>query len=46
MLQAALKEKVLNEQENEEKIRNWKEKDLHGEFVRQTADVAGQDSWR
>ena len=39
MLQAALKEKVLNEQENlqdyqnsrhEEKIRNWKEKDLHG----------------
>ena len=55
MLQAALKEKLLNEQENlqdyqnrrhEEKIRNWKEKDLHGEFVRQTADVAGEDSWR
>ena len=55
MLQDALNEKVLNEQENlqdyqkrkhEEKIRNWKEKDLHGEFVRQTADVAGEDSWR
>ncbi|XP_037776983.1 uncharacterized protein LOC119573955 [Penaeus monodon] len=53
MLQAALKE-VLDEEENlqdyqkrrqEEKIRNWKEKDLHGEFVRQTADVAGEDSW-
>ena len=55
MLQAALKKKVLNEQENlqdyqnmkhEEKIRIWKEKDLHGEFVLQTADVAGEDSWR
>jgi len=43
MLQAALKEKVLDEEENlqdyqkrrqEEKIRNWKKKDLHGEFVR------------
>ena len=54
MLQAALKEKVLDEEENlqeyqkrrqEEKIRNWKEKALHGEFVRQTADVAGEDSW-
>eukprot|EP00112_Aurelia_sp_Birch-Aquarium-sp1_P014487 Seg3131.2 transcript_id=Seg3131.2/GoldUCD/mRNA.D3Y31 product="hypothetical protein" protein_id=Seg3131.2/GoldUCD/D3Y31 len=30
----------------EEKIRDWKEKALHGEFVRQTADVAGDDSWR
>ena len=55
MLQAALKEKVLDEEENlqeyqkrrqEEKIGNWKEKALHGEFVRQTADVAGEDSWR
>ena len=55
MLQAALKEKVLDEEENlqeyqkrrqKEKIRNWKEKALHGEFVRQTADVAGEDSWR
>ena len=41
MLQAALKEKVLNEQENlqdyqdrrhEEKIRIWKEKDMHFNF--------------
>ena len=54
MLQAALNE-VLDEEENlqdykkrkqEEKIRDWKEKALHGEFVRQTADVAGEDSWR
>ena len=44
MLQAALKEKLLDEEENlqeyqkrrqEEKIRNWKEKALHGDFVRQ-----------
>ena len=42
MLQAALNEKVLDEEENlqdykkrrqEEKIRDWKEKALHGEFV-------------
>ena len=55
MFQAAVKEKVLDEKENlqeyqksrqEEKISNWKEKALHGEFVRQTADVAGEDSWR
>ena len=55
MLQAALNEKVLDEEENlqdykkrrqEEKIRDWKEKALHGEFVRQTADVAREDSWR
>ena len=55
MLQAALKEKVIDEKENlqdyqkrrqEEKIRNWKEKPLHGEFVQQTADLAGEDSWR
>ena len=53
MLQAALKEKVLDEEENlqeyqkrrqEEKIRNWRGKSLLGEFVRQTADVAGEDS--
>ena len=45
MLQMVLKEKVLFEEENlqdyqrrrkEEKVRNWKEKALHGEFVRQT----------
>ena len=54
ILQAALK-KVLVEEENlqdyqkrkqEETFRNWKEKALHGEFVRQTADVTGEDSWR
>ena len=54
MLQAALNE-VLDEEENlqdykkrkqDEKIRDWKEKALHGEFVRQTADVAGEDSGR
>ena len=57
MLQMVLKEKVLAivEEENlqgyqrrrkEEKVRYWKEKALHGEFVRQTADVAGEESWR
>ena len=53
MLQAALKEKVLDEEESlqdyqkrrqKEKIRNWKEKALHGEFMRQAADVAGEGS--
>ena len=54
MLQAALKEKVLGEKDlqdhqkrrMEEKIRNWKEKALYVEFMRQTAKVAGEDSWR
>ena len=55
LLQAALNEKVLDEEENlqdykkrrqEEKIMDWKEKALHGEFVQQTADVAGENSWR
>ena len=43
MLQAALKEvldeenlKLYQKRRQEEKIRNWKEKALHGEFVRQT----------
>ena len=54
MIQAALKE-VLLEEENakdyqkrkqEEKIRKWKDKPLHGEFVRQTAEVMGKDTWR
>ena len=30
----------------EEKIRNWKEKVLYEEFVRQSADVTEEDSWR
>ena len=51
MLQAALKEKVLEEEENlqdyqkrrtEEKIRNWKEEALHGEFMRQTEFKRGK----
>eukprot|EP00795_Rhopilema_esculentum_P007988 gene7988-biopygen1696 len=55
MLQAALQEKVLDEKESiqnyqkrmrEEKVKNWKEKALHGEFVRQTSDIAGENSWR
>ena len=54
MLQAALKEKVVVEEENlqdyerrikEEKVKSWKEKVLHGEFVQQTSDVAGEESW-
>ena len=52
MLQMVLKEKVLVEEENlqnyqrrrkEEEVRNWKEKALHGEFVWQTSDVAGEE---
>ena len=55
MLQAALKEKVVVEEENlqdyerrikEEKVKSWKEKALHVEFVQQTSDVAGEESWR
>ena len=50
-----LKEKVLVEEENlqdyqrrrkEEKVRNWKEEALHAEFVLQTSDEAGEESWR
>ena len=44
MLQMALKEKVLFDETNpqdyqkkEEKVKNWKEKALHGEFARQTS---------
>ena len=55
MLQAALREKVIVEEENlqdykkrrkEEKVKNWKEKALHGEFVQQISGVAGEESWR
>ena len=55
MLQAAMKEKVIVEEENlqdyerrikEEKVKSWKEKALHGEFVQQTTDVAEEESWR
>eukprot|EP00795_Rhopilema_esculentum_P002512 gene2512-biopygen950 len=53
MIEAALKEKVLYEKESlqdyqkrkeEEKVKNWKVKALHGAFKRQTADVVGDDS--
>ena len=55
MLQAALKEKVIVEEENlqdyerrrkDEKVKNWKEKALHGEFVQQISNEAGEESWR
>lgn len=53
MLEAALKEKVIDEEESlhdyerrrkDEKIKNWKEKALHGAFVQQISDEAGEKS--
>ena len=50
MLQAALKEKVIVVEESlqhydrrgkEEKVKNWKEKALHGEFAQQISGEAG-----
>ena len=50
MLQAALKEKVIVEKESlqdygrrrkEEKVKTWKEKALHGAFVKQISDELG-----
>ena len=29
----------------EEKKKNWKEKALHGEFARQTAEIITDESW-
>lgn len=55
MLRMVLKEKVFVEEENfqeykrrrkEEKLSNWREKVLHGEFAQQTSDVAEEESWR
>ena len=55
MLQAALKEKVIVEEESlqyyerrrkDEKVKNWKEKALHGAFVQQISDEAREGSWR
>ena len=55
ILQASLEEKVIVEEEDlqdcrrrrkEEKVTNWKEKALHGEFVQQISNGAGEDSWR
>ena len=54
-LRAALKEKVIVEEESlqdyerrrkDEKVKNWKEKALHGAFVQQISDEAGEESWR
>ena len=53
MLQAALKERVIVEEENlqdnkrrkkEEKVRDWKEKALHEEFVQQISNLAGEET--
>ena len=55
MLQAALKEKVIVEGDSlqdyerrrkDEKIKNWKEKALHGAFVKKISNKAGEESWR
>ena len=55
MLQAALKKKVIVEEESlqdyerrrkDEKVKKWKEKALHGAFVQQISDEAGEESWR
>ena len=55
MLQAALKEKVIVEEESlqyyerrrkDEKVNNWKDKALHGAFVQEISDEAGEESWR
>ncbi|XP_068703960.1 uncharacterized protein [Montipora foliosa] len=55
MLQAALKEKVIVEEESlkdyersrkDEKVKNLKKKALHGAFVQQISDEAGEESWR
>ena len=54
MLQAALKEKVIVEEESlqdyerrgkDENGKNWREKALHGAFVQQISDEAGEESW-
>ena len=44
-----VEEKYLQDYERrrkEKKVRNWKEKALHGEFVRQTSAVAAEGPWR
>ena len=54
MLQAALKEKVIVDEESlqdyerrmkDKKDKNLKEKALHGAFVQQISDEAGEESW-
>ena len=53
MLQAALKEKVIVKEESlhdyerkrkDEKVKNWKGEHLHGAFVQQISDEAGEES--
>ena len=53
MLLSALKEEVVVKKENlqdyerrikEEKVKNWKEKASHSEFVQQTSDQFGEES--
>ena len=55
MLQAALKEKLMVEEESlqdyerrkrDEKVKNWMEKALQGVFAQQISDEAGEESWR
>lgn len=55
MLSNALKEKLSDEEEDpqdyqmkkqEEKIGNWKEMALHGDFMSQTAGVPLEDYWK
>ena len=49
-----MKERVIIEEENLQdykrrkkvKFRHWKEKALHGEFVQQISDLAGEEFWR
>ena len=55
MLQVAWKKKVLVEEENrldyqrrrkETKVGKWKKKAPQEEFVQQTSDEAGEESWK
>ena len=31
--------------EHEERVKDWSEKELHGQYIRQTKEVAGSESW-
>ena len=54
-MKMTLAEKVLDEKEDlqayekritEERNKNWKEKTLHGEYIKQTEEVMDENSWR
>ena len=30
---------------HEERVKDWSEKELHGQYIRQTKEVAGNESW-